>query len=101
MKNKDYHNAIDIWIKVHGKKTIFCLVQFLNVNNDELPRMYLATPDEIANILHNSRNGNGETILRELHTWGDRAIAAGTLDKIPEEWKFSEERIHNLFEILA
>ena len=51
-KGCDYHEAIDKWLAAHGKKTIFCLVQFQNVADDQLPRMYLATPAEIAQALH-------------------------------------------------
>ena len=46
-KGCDYHEAIDKWLAAHGKKTIFCLVQFQNVADDQLPRMYLATPAEM------------------------------------------------------
>lgn len=98
MKNRDYHGAIDDWLQAHGKKTIFCLVQFKNVNDNELPRMYLASPAEIAKALHDSRSGNGETVLREFHKWGDNALAAGSIDKIPEDWKFTKERILYLFD---
>lgn len=51
LKVSDYHEAIDKWLAAHGKKTIFCLVQFQNVADDQLPRMYLATPAEIAHAL--------------------------------------------------
>ena len=42
-KECDYHEAIDRWLKAHGNKTFFCLVQFMNVNEDDLPRMYIAS----------------------------------------------------------
>ena len=97
-KGCDYHEAIDKWLAAHGKKTIFCLVQFQNVADDQLPRMYLATPSEIAKALHDSRSGLGETVLREKHVWGERASAAGTVDKLPEEWLFTEERARQMFD---
>ena len=52
-KNCNYHEAIDRWLASHGKKTIFCLVQFKDVQPDEMPRMYLATPAEIADEPNN------------------------------------------------
>ena len=100
-KGCDYHEAINKWLEAHGKKTIFCLVQFQNVTDDQLPRMYLATPSEIAQALHDSRAGMGETVLREHHVWGDRASAAGTTDKLPEEWVFTEERVKQMFDTYA
>ena len=100
-KGCDYHEAIDKWLDAHGKKTIFCLVQFQKVADDQLPRMYLATPAEIAQALHDSRSSLGETVLRENHVWGERASAAGTVDKLPEEWLFTEERARQMFDTYA
>ena len=100
-KGCDYHEAINKWLDAHGKKTIICLVQFQNVSDDQLPRMYLATPSEIAQALHDSRAGLGETVLRECHEWGERASAAGTIDKLPEEWRFTKERAKRLFDTYA
>ena len=62
-KGRTYHEAIDEWLNKHHKKTIFCLIQFENVNDLQLPKMYLATPSEIAEVLRNERNGLGDTIL--------------------------------------
>ena len=61
-KNCDYHEAIDRWLASHGKKTIFCLVQFKDVRQDEMPRMYLATPAEIADVMKKTRSGNAEIL---------------------------------------
>lgn len=43
-KGCDYHEAIGKWLADHHKKTIFCLVQFQNTAPDEMPRVYLASP---------------------------------------------------------
>ena len=93
----DYQEAIDRWLNNHGQKTIFCLVQFKGVQDNELPRMYLATPSEIAMLMKASRNGLGDTILHEYHKWSDKAQAAGTVDKIPEEWKMTKTRVEQFF----
>ena len=97
-KGCDYHEAIQKWLDGHHKKTIFCLVQFQGTSNAELPRMYLASPAEIAQVLNVSAGGRGETILYECHKWGPRAAGSGTIDRIPEEWRFTEERAQFMFE---
>ena len=91
-RDRTYHEAVQEWLKNHHKKTIFCLVQFENVADTEMPRMYLASPQEIAEVLCNEAGGRGDTILYENHTWGPTAKAYGTVDKIPEEWLFTEAR---------
>jgi len=100
-KGRDYHEAIDVWLKAHGEKTIFCLVQFMGASLEELPKVYLASPQEIAKVLHSERAGHGDTILFGYKKWSDRGIAAGTIDKIPDEWLFSEKRVSEMIEIYA
>ena len=91
-KDKTYHEAIRNWLEAHHEKTIFCLVQFSGVGMDEMPRLYLAAPSEIAERLKQSAGGRGETILYENHKWGPRAAGAGTVDCVPDEWIFTPER---------
>ena len=98
-KGRDYHEATQIWLDKHHEKTIFCLVQFGGIAVDEMPRLYLATPREIAERLNASAGGRGETILYENHKWGSKAAGAGTIDKVPDEWKFSVERLQYLFNL--
>lgn len=98
-KNCDYHEATAKWLEAHHKKTVFCLVQFQDTDEDELPRMYLASPKEIADLLNASSGGRGDTVLRENHTWGPHAAGAGTTDRIPAEWKFSAKRLELMFEV--
>ena len=100
-KNRDYHEAIDAWLSAHGQKTIFCLVQFFECEFGEMPRLYLASPVEIADEMKKSRSGNGDTVLREYHCWGNKALAAGTEDVIPESWKFTKERVKYMFDTYA
>ena len=97
-KGCDYHEAVEKWLAIHHKKTIFCLVQFQNTAPNEMPRIYLATPEEIAKRLNASAGGRGETILYECHAWGPRAAGKGTTDRIPDEWKISAERLERLFD---
>ena len=59
--------------------------------------MYLATPKEVAKRLKETANNNGATILYENHTWTRKnAMGIGTIDKIPDSWRFSKERIEQL-----
>ena len=97
-KGCSYHEAIEKWLAAHHKKTVFCLVQFQNTAPDEMPRIYLATPQEIAERLNASAGGRGETILYEEHTWGPRAAGKGTTDRVPSEWRISAERLEFMFD---
>ena len=96
-KGCDYHQAVDKWLAAHHKKTIFCLVQFQNTAPNEMPRIYLASPEEIAKRLNDSAGGRGETILYENHTWGPHAAGRGTTDAVPAEWAISAERLDYMF----
>jgi len=97
-KGCSYNEAIEKWLAAHHKKTVFCLVQFQNTAPDEMPRIYLATPQEIAERLNASAGGRGETILYEEHTWGPRAAGKGTTDRVPSEWRISAERLEFMFD---
>jgi len=98
LQNADYHGAIGLWLARHSAHVIFCLVQFYEVPLDQLPRMYLARPQEIANWLRAAAAGRGDTTLHEYHAWNARAQAAGTIDEIPADWMFSSERLDCLIE---
>ena len=97
-KKTDYHGAIDIWLERHGSRTVFCLVQFAGVPSGLLPRLYLATPKEMAQRMHETAKGRGDTILYENREWTSRAYGAGTVDKIPDNWRFTRERVEELLE---
>ena len=97
-KGCDYLESIQKWLSNQHKKTIFCLVQFKGTEDHEMPRMYLASPVEIAEVLKKSAGGRGETILYEYHEWGPRAAGRGTIDRVPDEWRFTAERAKDMFE---
>lgn len=97
-KDRTYYEAAQEWLSRHHKKTIFCLVQFKNTDDSRLPRMYLASPEEIADILCKEAGGRGDTVLYEYHKWGPKAAAYGITDKLPEEWVFTEARAKEMFE---
>jgi len=93
----DYHAAIDKWLANHGKNTIMALVQFEKIAIPDMPEVYLATPNQIAEKLKAARSGKGDTILYKYHKWTGKSFAKGTEEKIPESWKFSEELVQRIF----
>jgi hypothetical protein len=98
LERRDYHGAIMKWLARHERGTILCFVQFKNVGLDELPRVYLATPREVAARLRATARGRGGTILFEDRIWGPRAHGAGTTDRIPPTWRFSPGRVAQLLQ---
>ncbi len=96
LKDAQYHAAIDTWHARHKPKTIMCLVQFKGVSAGAMPRVYLATPTEVAGLLKTASGGRGDTMLYEHHRRGPKAAGAGTVDEIPEHWRFSIERVNEL-----
>ena len=96
-KDCDYHEATAKWLKAHHKKTVFCLVQFKDTEPNDMPRIYIAAPHEIAGRLNASAGGRGETILYENHTWGPRAVGRGTTDRVPDGWLISKQRLEEMF----
>lgn len=95
-KKADYHGAIALWLDHHGSRAVCCLVQFQGVAIDQLPRIYLASPKEIAQRMRDTAKGRGDSTLYEecdLASFGDGTEAAG---KIPSCWRFSQERIQEL-----
>jgi len=99
LENANYHGAIDLWHARHKPRTVICFVQFYKVPIMAMPRVYLATPAEIAAHMKSSAKGRGDTILEEKKSWGQRSQAAGTTDQIPESWHFSPETIERLMAI--
>jgi len=97
LERRDYLGAIDKWLRRHKRRTILCFVQFEGVGLSELPRVYLATPREVAARLRSTAKGRGSTILFESRVWGPRAHGAGTIDRIPNAWRLSAERLERLF----
>lgn len=93
LSNANYHAAADAWLTKHTKHTIYAFAQFKGAGLAEAPRIYLAKPSEVSAQLKRTARGRGDTILYERKEWTKRAQAAGTIDAIPEAWRFSEKRI--------
>ncbi len=96
-KNIDCRSAIDFWMDSQGSKTICCMVQFEGVAINQLPRIYLAFPNEIAAEMRIASERTGHCALHELYEWttSDGKLEVGSL---PSTWRFSPERIQELIE---
>jgi hypothetical protein len=97
--SRQYHDAVDVWLQRQSTDTLFCLVQFLGIEPLQMPRMYLAWPHEIAQRLKDTACGRGDTILYENKSWGPRAHACGTTDRIPETWLFTQQRLMQVLSV--
>lgn len=95
-KKGDYHGAIELWLARHSSRTVFCFVQFQGVALHELPRIYLATPGEVAQRMRETAKGRGDSILYEKWQWTSRAYGAGTVEELPPSWRFSQERLEEM-----
>jgi len=65
-----------------------------------MPRVYLAWPKEIAERLKAASGGRGDTILWEDHKRGSRAAGAETIERIPDNWKMTRERVKELLKAI-
>jgi hypothetical protein len=90
------YGAIDRWLDMHGSRTIYCLVQFEGVTLNQLPRIYLAAPVDIARKMRESAERLGEPILVEQYEWTARDTGCSSIEALPSTWLFSHERIQEL-----
>ena len=91
----DNLSAIDMWRSGYGSRTVCCLVQFEGAAIHELPRVYLASPDEIAAAMRETAQRIGRCTLLEMYEWTADA-GAHTIEMIPEKWHFSRDRVQEL-----
>ncbi|HKF48893.1 MAG TPA: hypothetical protein VKB38_16155 [Terracidiphilus sp.] len=93
----DAGSAVNMWLSSYGSRTVCCLVQFEGVALHEMPRIYLACPQEIAQCMRETAERSGQCALFERYDWTD---AGGTahIETLPESWRFSEERIQHLLD---
>lgn len=96
LADANYHGAADKWLARHKSKTVMCFVQFKDIPVGGMPRIYLATPSEVALKLKAASGGRGDTILHECYTRGPKAAGAGTVEEMPQAWRFSRERVDEL-----
>src|SRR6185437_4699012 len=91
----DSRSAIDMWRSGCGSRTVCCLVQFEGVAIDELPRIYLASPDEIAAAMHDTAQRTGRCTLLEHYEW-TAPEGVRHLQILPAAWHFSPQRVFDL-----
>ncbi|WP_082050432.1 PD-(D/E)XK nuclease family protein [Risungbinella massiliensis] len=72
-----FEEVFDAWLAEQDLQMVYCLVQFQDVGMDQLPGIYLASPEEVA---------------EKLKAVGDRRM-----EEVPEEWRFSGERVEEMF----
>jgi hypothetical protein len=95
-KRIDCHAAIGLWLDAHGERTIYCLVQFEGVALNQLPRLYLATPAEIARKMRETAERLSDPILYERYEWTCPETDCTSIEALPSSWLFSNERIQEL-----
>lgn len=94
-KGRSYHEAADAWLRDQPKDVVFCLVTFGKLPGFSGPRCYLARAREIARHHKSAKFGIGETVLREDRTYS-RGKGKGHRYKIPDQWKFTLNRVDEI-----
>lgn len=95
-KKADVQGTIALWLDMHSSRTVYCLVQFEGVALNEMPRIYLATPAEIAPRMREAAERLGDPILYEEYDWTSPDTGFTALEALPSKWRFSPERIQDL-----
>ena len=91
----DCLSAIDMWRSGFGSRTVCCLVQFEGSAIHELPRVYLASPEEIAAAMRETAQRTGRCTLLEMYEW-TASNGARVVEMLPEKWHFSQDRVEEL-----
>lgn len=95
-RKPDIPHAIRMWLDTHGERTVYCLVQFEGVSLNQLPRLYLATPAEIARRMRDVVDRKGQPLLYEQYEWTSPETGFTAFEALPSRWLFSMDRIHEL-----
>ena len=95
-KKTDVQGTIALWLDMHSSRTVYCLVQFEGVALHEMPRIYLATPAQIALRMREAAERLGDPILYEEYEWSTPDTGFTALETLPSSWRFSPERIQQL-----
>lgn len=93
-KGVSYHQAVDKWRARQRNDIIFFLVQFMGIGIDVAPRVYVATPDEIAEHMKTQRNGQGHGCLDE--DYGRDHPRSQYQHRVPDQWRFSKDLIDGI-----
>lgn len=90
----NYHAAIDQWLSIQRKDVVYVFVQFINVSLGQAPRVYVASPPEIADHMKTQCSGRGHGSLQEDYQLHHPRSQYS--HKIPAEWVFTRERIDQI-----
>jgi hypothetical protein len=88
-------DALKAW-QQDNQGYVFCFVQFEEVDLGEMPRIYIATAEEVAECLKTHHFGATTGVLVEEWTRVSGPYK-GKTQKIPDEWEISRERINEMF----
>lgn len=90
-----YHRAIELWLKRHSAHVVCCLVQFDDADFTRMPRVYLASAREVAEKLHQAVDQLRDSALYEEYEI-TAADGQHVVRALPNDWRFSSERIARL-----
>lgn len=90
----DARSAIDRWLASYGSRTVCCLVQFHGVAFNDMPRIYLALPSEVAQVMRETAERTGLCAVKERYDWTRTGLT--DTESLPEGWRFSPQRIEEL-----
>lgn len=92
---EDYKHAIGLWLEHQSARITCCLVQFDSAELREMPRIYMASPQEVADRLYELVDQLGGPSLCEAYEITD-SYGARRLESLPAKWQVSEARIAEL-----
>ena len=93
-KSNSYHDAIERWLGAQRDDVAFVFVQFSEITFGNSPRVYVASPREIAEYLKTQCNGRGYGSLEEDCR---RHKPNSKYDhRIPSAWVFTVGRIDSI-----
>ena len=95
-KKPDIPHAIRMWLDTHGERTLYCLVQFEGVSLNQFPRIYLATPAEIARRMREIVDRKGQPVLYEQYDWTSTETGFTAIEALPSSWLLSMDRINEV-----
>jgi len=95
-KRANFLGSINQWLDHQGSRAICCLVQFQDVPIGELPRIYLASPQEVAQKLKETVDRLGISTLYEKYEWTAAGDGFAMIEELPSAWAFSDSRIETL-----
>lgn len=88
--------AVDQWLDSQASRLVVCLVQFEGVSFYEMPRIYIASPFEIARRMLDTVDRLEDSALYEAYDWVSPFDAVHRSESLPRNWRFSPERIEQL-----